>query len=55
MRTEEIFFISPAFAGMPVGMKLNDGVAVQRDFSDYKVVVDDAGLPTGVELIRKVG
>jgi CRISPR-associated protein Csd2 len=35
--------------------KLNDGVAVPRDFSDYKVVVEDAGMPTGVELIRKVG
>ena len=35
--------------------KLNDGVSVPRDFSDYKIVVDDAGMPTGVELIRKVG
>lgn len=34
--------------------KLNEGVAVPRDFSDYTVTVDESKVP-GVELLRKVG
>lgn len=35
--------------------KLNEGVAVARDFTDYNVTVDDTGLPSGVALQRIVG
>ena len=35
--------------------KLKEGVAVARDFSDYLVTVDDAGLPSGVTLQSIVG
>ena len=34
--------------------KLNEGIAVPRDFNDYTVSVDDSKVP-GVELLRKVG
>ncbi len=34
--------------------KLNEGITVPRDFSDYTVTVDDSKVP-GVELLRKVG
>lgn len=33
--------------------KLNDGVAVPRDFSDYTVSVNGEGMPSGVTLERK--
>lgn len=33
--------------------KLNDGVAVPRDFSDYTVSVNEEGMPSGVTLERK--
>lgn len=33
--------------------KLNDGVAVPRDFSDYTVFVNEEGMPSGVTLERK--
>ncbi|HEY3326809.1 MAG TPA: type I-C CRISPR-associated protein Cas7/Csd2 [Novimethylophilus sp.] len=33
--------------------KLNDGVAVPRDFSDYTVSVNEEGMPPGVTLERK--
>ncbi len=33
--------------------RLNDGAAVPRDFSDYTVSVDEAGMPPGVTLIRR--
>jgi CRISPR-associated protein Csd2 len=32
---------------------LKPGVTVAREFSDYTVSVDEAGLPPGVELIRR--
>ena len=35
--------------------KLNEGVAVPRDFSDYTVSVNREGLPSGVTLEVKVG
>lgn len=35
--------------------RLKDGVAVARGFADYAVAVDEAGLPTGVKLVRRVG
>lgn len=38
-----------------VRVKLNDGVAVPRSFSDYTVLADDAALPQGVVLQRRVG
>jgi hypothetical protein len=34
--------------------KLNEGVAVPRDFADYTVTVDEANMPVGVSLLRKV-
>lgn len=34
--------------------KLNEGVAVPRDFSDYTVSVVEDGMPEGVKLIKKV-
>lgn len=33
--------------------KLNDGIAVARDFSDYTVSVNESGMPSGVTLERK--
>ncbi|MFZ5877180.1 MAG: type I-C CRISPR-associated protein Cas7/Csd2 [Nitrospirota bacterium] len=35
--------------------RLKDAAVVPRDFNDYQVAVDGAKLPTGVELLRKVG
>lgn len=35
--------------------RLKVDVTVPREFSDYEVAVDDAGLPAGVSLIRRVG
>ena len=34
---------------------LKAGVAVPRDFTDYTLTIDDADLPAGVQLIRRVG
>lgn len=34
---------------------LKNGATVPRDFSDYEVKVNDAGLPAGVKLIRRLG
>lgn len=38
-----------------VSAKLKDGVTAPRAFSDYSVMVDDANLPAGVKLQRKIG
>lgn len=38
-----------------VRVKLNDGVAAPRSFADYTVLADDATLPAGVVLQRRVG
>jgi CRISPR-associated protein Csd2 len=35
--------------------KLKDGVSVPRDFGDYSVTADEAGLPQGVTLQKIVG
>ncbi len=35
--------------------RLNEGITAPRDFSDYSVSVNDVNLPSGVELLRKVG
>lgn len=35
--------------------QLEDGVTVPRSFADYRVTVDEIGLPSGVKLIRRVG
>jgi CRISPR-associated protein Csd2 len=35
--------------------QLGDGVTVPRSFADYRVTVDETGLPNGVKLIRRVG
>jgi hypothetical protein len=35
--------------------KLNEGVAVARDFADYTVSVNKESLPSGVTLEVKVG
>jgi CRISPR-associated protein Csd2 len=34
--------------------KLNEGVTIPRDFSDYTVSVNEANMPSGVTLERKV-
>lgn len=31
------------------------GVEVARDFADYAVTVDEAGIPDAVKLIRRLG
>lgn len=38
-----------------VSIKLKDGVTAPRSFADYEVSVDDAGLPNGVKLLRRIG
>ena len=38
-----------------VAIKRKEGVDVARSFADYDVAVDDANLPSGVSLIRRVG
>lgn len=35
--------------------RLKDGVTVPRSFSDYDIAVDEADLPAGVTLIRRIG
>lgn len=35
--------------------QLGDDVTVPRSFADYRVTVDETGLPSGVKLIRRVG
>jgi CRISPR-associated protein Csd2 len=37
-----------------VQAKLKEGIAVPRNFTDYDLAVDEAALPSGVTLIRKV-
>ena len=34
---------------------LQAGVAVPRDFADYAITIDEADLPAGVQLLRRVG
>jgi len=34
---------------------LKAGVAVPRDFADYAITIDEADLPAGVQLLRRVG
>lgn len=38
-----------------VRIQLKEGVTAPRSFSDYEVSVDDASLPTGVRLLRRIG
>ena len=38
-----------------VQVQLKPGVAAPRAFSDYVVTVDEAGLPPGVKLLRRIG
>ena len=38
-----------------INAKLRDGVAAPRSFKDYTVTVDDANLPAGVTLHRRLG
>lgn len=35
--------------------KLKDGIAIPRSFSDYTVTVDEANMPSGVQMLRRVG
>lgn len=35
--------------------KLKDGITVPRSFSDYTVTVDETNMPSGVQLLRRVG
>ena len=37
-----------------VRIKRNDGVEVPRHFSDYEVSVEEASVPAGVRLIRRI-
>lgn len=34
--------------------KLKNGITVPRSFSDYTVTVDEASMPSGVQLLRLV-
>jgi len=38
---------------MRIQPKLNGGDTVPRDFSDYTVTVNEAGMPLGITLERK--
>ena len=38
-----------------VSVNLKDGVTAPRSFADYEVSVDDAALPQGVKLLRRIG
>ena len=38
-----------------VSIKLKDGVTSPRSFADYEVSVEEAGLPSGVKLLRRIG
>lgn len=38
-----------------VSIKLKDGVTAPRSFADYEVSVDEASLPNGVKLLRRIG
>ena len=38
-----------------VGIRRKDGVEVARSFSDYEIVIDEADIPAGVRLIRRLG
>ncbi|MDR7298059.1 CRISPR-associated protein Csd2 [Pelomonas aquatica] len=38
-----------------ISIKLKDGVAAPRSFADYEVSVAEAGLPSGVKLLRRIG
>ena len=38
-----------------IAIQRKEGVEVPRSFGDYLVRVDDANLPNGVSLIRRVG
>jgi hypothetical protein len=35
--------------------KLKDGIATPRNFSDYTITVDETSMPSGVQLLRRVG
>ncbi|MBI3348254.1 MAG: type I-C CRISPR-associated protein Cas7/Csd2 [Burkholderiales bacterium] len=38
-----------------ISVKLKDGVAAPRSFADYDVAVNEASLPAGVKLLRRIG
>ena len=38
-----------------VAIRRNAGVEVARSFSDYTVSIDEASMPGGVKLIRRLG
>ena len=38
-----------------VSIQLKAGVTAPRNFADYEVHVDEAGLPAGVKLLRRIG
>lgn len=35
--------------------RLKDGIAISRNFSDYTITVDETNMPSGVQLLRRVG
>ena len=35
--------------------KLKDGITVPRSFNDYTVTVNEANMPSGVQLLLRVG
>jgi CRISPR-associated protein Csd2 len=35
--------------------KLKDGIVIPRNFGDYSVTVDETNMPSGVQLLRRVG
>ena len=38
-----------------ISVKLKGGVTAPRSFADYEVAVDEASLPAGVKLLRRIG
>jgi CRISPR-associated protein Csd2 len=38
-----------------VSIRLKNGVTAPRSFADYEVSVNEAGLPSGVKLLRRIG
>lgn len=35
--------------------RLKDSIAIPRSFSDYTVTVDEANMPSGVQLLQRIG
>ena len=38
-----------------ISIQLKEGITAPRSFADYEVSVDEAALPNGVKLLRRIG